>query len=302
MRKITVFFITSFDEIYKDVQRVVNMAIDNLLSNANRKVDIDFITIDNFSISSVATQTIHLLQSADIIISNLSSISPNAMYEIGLSHALNKPIILLVNNKLQIPFDISGFRYFTYGSDSLRSNSLIFKLSETIDDAIRHPENWVMTDKPKGKPEILKTVFVSYSHCDNTYLDRLKIHLKPLERKGSIQLWSDTLIQSGAKWKQEIEKALEKAAIAVLLISADFLASDFIVNNELQPLLKAAEDKGTIIIPIILKPCRFLREPTISQFQAINDPSVPIVSMNEFEREEIYEKLSQRIELALEAE
>ena len=160
----------------------------------------------------------------------------------------------------------------------------------------------VPNDKSKEKSEKIKTVFVSYSHRDTIYLDRLKVHLRPLERKGSVQLWSDTLIQSGDKWKQEIEKALGKAAIAVLLISADFLASDFIINNELQPLLKKAEDKGTIIIPVVLKPCRFLREQTISQFQAINDPLTPLCNMTEYEREDIYERLAQRIELALEAE
>ena len=54
---------------------------------------------------------------------------------------------------------------------------------------------------------------------------------------------------SGEKWKQKIEKALNDASIAILLISADFIASDFIINNELQPLLKNAEEKGTVILP-----------------------------------------------------
>jgi len=302
MKKVTIFFITSFDDIYKDVQRVVNIAVDSIQSTAKGKYEIDLITIDNFSISSVTSQVLHFIQTADIIISNLSSITPNAMYEIGISHALKKPTILLVNNNLQVPFDIGGYRYFTYDSDSLRSNSLIDKLTKTIIDALNHPDNWVPNDKSKEKSEKIKTVFVSYSHRDTIYLDRLKVHLRPLERKGSVQLWSDTLIQSGDKWKQEIEKALGKAAIAVLLISADFLASDFIINNELQPLLKKAEDKGTIIIPVVLKPCRFLREQTISQFQAINDPLTPLCNMTEYEREDIYERLAQRIELALEAE
>ena len=79
----------------------------------------------------------------------------------------------------------------------------------------------------------------------------------------------------------------------------DFIASDFIVNNEIQPLLKNAEDKGTIILPVIVKPCRFLREPSISQFQSINNPAEPLCKLNEYEQEDIYELISQRIELAL---
>lgn len=302
MKKKTILFITSFDGIFRSVQDVVVKAVETMESFENKEFDYDMIMIDNFSRSSSTQQSLHLIQSADIIISNLSSLSLNAMYEIGLTHALQKPIILLINNRLQIPFNVNDYRYISYDSDNLNNEFLISKLSGIIEDAINHPENWIITEKTKTQHDKSKTVFVSYSHLDNEYLERLKVHLKPLERKGTLQLWSDTLILSGEKWKVEIEKALGKAVIAILLISADFLASDFIVNNELQPLLKNAEDKGTIIIPVIIKPCRFLREESISQFQAINDPSIPMCKLSEYEKEEIYEKLSQRIELALESE
>jgi len=300
MEKKTIFFITSFDDLYKDVTKIVSLAVDNILHNVKKKYDIDLITVDNFSISTAATQTLHFVQQADLIISNLSSLSPNAMYEIGISHALGKPTILLVNNEIQVPFSLSGYLYLTYDKESLNSNSLFFKLSRTIEEVLKNPEKWIISEKTKESKQ--KTLFVSYSHKDTEYLDRLKVHLKPLERKGTMQLWSDTLIQGGEKWKEEIEKALDKSAIAILLISADFLASDFIVNKELQPLLKNAENKGTIIIPVVLKPCRFLREPSISQFQSINDPQTPLCKMNEYEKEDIYERLSQRIEIALESE
>ncbi len=119
---------------------------------------------------------------------------------------------------------------------------------------------------------------------------------------GHVKLWSDTIILSGEKRKEKIEEELNNAAIAVLLISADFMASDFIISDELQPLLKLAESKGTIIIPIIIKPCRFLREPTLSQFQSVNNPLNPLCKISEFEQEEIYEKVAQRIELAIKSE
>lgn len=70
----------------------------------------------------------------------------------------------------------------------------------------------------------------------------------------------------------------------------------------MQPLLKSAEEKGTIIIPTVLKPCRVLREQTISQFQAINDPMRPLCNLTEYEREEIYERIAQGIEIGIEAE
>jgi len=92
------------------------------------------------------------------------------------------------------------------------------------------------------------------------------VHLKPLERDGLIDLWVDTRLRPGDRWKKEISAALERAQVAILLISADFLASDFITNDELPPILTAAEQKGTRIIPIILKPCRFARDKNLRHF------------------------------------
>jgi len=80
-------------------------------------------------------------------------------------------------------------------------------------------------------------VFISYSHHDVKWLERLRVHLKPLIRKQVVDLWDDTRISPGMDWRREIDTALSAASVAVLLISADFLASDFIVDNEL-PVLR----------------------------------------------------------------
>lgn len=145
-------------------------------------------------------------------------------------------------------------------------------------------------------PSKRKKIFISYSHKDKSYFERLNVHLKPLEKKGLIEPWSDTRISAGEHWKKEIEKALDSSQAAILLISADFLASDFIVNNELPPLLTKANNDGATIIPIILKPCRFVRELSLSKFQAINIPEEPLISASEHESELIYDAVAQRIE------
>ncbi|MGM0519698.1 MAG: toll/interleukin-1 receptor domain-containing protein [Campylobacterota bacterium] len=141
-----------------------------------------------------------------------------------------------------------------------------------------------------------KAIFISYSHEDSKYLKRLNVHLKPLERQGLVELWDDTKIKVGDKWEEEILKALNRSAIAILIISADFLASDFIIENELPPLLEKASSNGTQILPIILKKSRFEREKTLSQFQALNSPNAPILSMTEHEQEVLWDKLAERIE------
>lgn len=142
-----------------------------------------------------------------------------------------------------------------------------------------------------------KHVFISYSHRDTQYLERLLVHLKPLERAGLIDAWADTRLLAGDKWRNEITKALNSARVAILMISADFLASDFVVDNELPPLLAAAEEKGTIIIPVILKPCRFTREKILREFQSINQPDSPLSLVDENEQELVYDTVAQRVEL-----
>lgn len=144
-------------------------------------------------------------------------------------------------------------------------------------------------------------VFISYSHADAEHLLRLKVHLRPFERKGQVDLWVDTQIKPGQKWRAEIEAALNRSAVAVLLVSADFLASDFVVESELPVLLKAAQEEGVSILPVILKPCAFSATKEISQFQAVNAPSAPLISVGENEREAIWVKVAEAINNSLEA-
>lgn len=128
-------------------------------------------------------------------------------------------------------------------------------------------------------------VFVSYSHKDKDILADVQRHFKPL--KTDIELWDDERIKAGAKWKEEIRQAIKTTKVAILLISTDFLGSEFIATEELPPLLEAAEKEGAVILPLILKPCIFEEMHHLNQYQALNPPSRPLSSMDANEREEL---------------
>jgi tetratricopeptide (TPR) repeat protein len=99
------------------------------------------------------------------------------------------------------------------------------------------------------------TVFVSYSHKDELWKDRLRPHLGVLEQVGDVTIWDDRDIGAGADWYDEIREVMERAAVAVCLISADYLASDFVHKEEIPYLLERREKEGMVLIPVLLRPC-----------------------------------------------
>ncbi|WP_239375689.1 TIR domain-containing protein [Frankia sp. Cj5] len=128
----------------------------------------------------------------------------------------------------------------------------------------------------KRLPRPRDQVFVSYSHRDGAWLERLDTHLRPLIRDGMLDLWDDRRIQAGDRWLTEITQALERAKIAILLVSANFLASDFINHKEVPKLLAAADAGGCRIIPVIIGACLFSEDKRLNMFQAANPPDKPL--------------------------
>lgn len=143
----------------------------------------------------------------------------------------------------------------------------------------------------------LPKIFLSYSHADVRYMKRLELFLKPLENRGIIDVWVDTRIEPGQEWRVEIKKALETAAVAVLLLSQDFIASDFIRTNELPPLLSAAKKRRTVLLMVLISPCTW--EDALSKYQTINPPSKPMSKMDRTSREQVWKDLSELITSAM---
>ncbi|MCO6428339.1 peptidoglycan-binding protein [Nitrosomonas communis] len=139
-------------------------------------------------------------------------------------------------------------------------------------------------------------VFVSYSHADEKWLRMFQVHIAPLERSGVVDRWDDTKILPGKKWREEIAQAIQSAKVAILLISAYFMASEFIAENELPPLLEAAEHDGAVILPVIISPCVM---GNLATFQAVNSPSKPLVDLSRGDRDRVWVKLVEAITAAL---
>jgi len=102
---------------------------------------------------------------------------------------------------------------------------------------------------------IPSTVFVSYSHRDELWKDRILTHLASLTEEISIAVWDDTRIPLGSEWAARLGAELAKADVAILLLSADFLSSDFIREIEVPTLLAREAVGGVRLLPIILRPC-----------------------------------------------
>ena len=171
-----------------------------------------------------------------------------------------------------------------YGPNSLFGN--------TIDDlAIPSQKTYDRASK-----KYKRNIFICYSHVDVEWMKKVKTNLKVLNFEGyDFEVWDDNRISAGKNWKKEIDEALSKAGIAILLITMDFLASEFIQNNELPTLLKNAETKGTIIISVIVGHSRFL-DSNLSEFLALNEPRSPLNSLKKSDQDKILVKLTYEVE------
>lgn len=276
---------------YSDIgsARIVDMdvagnAIENALAESFEDVEI-------FRPGKDYVITPEFLTAYDLVLCDLTTSNPNVVFDVGVAEGIGKPVIYMINSEFRPAKSFEHKKILSYSESTLKGE-FQEKLFEIISLAKKDPSFLLENIPHERQPK----VFISYSHQDKSYLDRIMIHFKPLVRKGLLDVWSDTKIKVGDRWRDEIDQALEDASIAILLVSADFMASDFIIDNELPPILSKAEINGTRILPVVLSPCRFAREPELSRFQSANNPSQPLSSMSTEEREVIYDRLMAEVE------
>jgi hypothetical protein len=152
---------------------------------------------------------------------------------------------------------------------------------------MQHIEQSSNSSKYREPTALHKQVFLCYCHQDLRYAKRLRVHLASCQRISGLTIWDDSQIQPGSLWESEIASALEMACFAILLVSADFLASRFITTIELPRLLSSAKFGGTRILPIIVQPCFFEGSP-LAPYHSVNDPTRPLSRLSVPAREEIW--------------
>ncbi len=104
-------------------------------------------------------------------------------------------------------------------------------------------------------------LFYSYAHEDETLCKQLATHLKLLQRQKLIQSWHDRCITAGGEWKKEIDNNLNQADIILLLISVDFIASEYCYDNQMQKAMERHHRGEARVIPIILRPADWSETP-----------------------------------------
>jgi hypothetical protein len=148
-----------------------------------------------------------------------------------------------------------------------------------------------------GETTFRSGIFVSYSHVDRDWLDRLRTHLIPYVRGEKLDVWDDTKLAPGSNWAAEIDQALSKARVAVLLVTPEFLASEYVARVELPAILRRAGSDLTIVwIPI--RASAYEATP-LKQFQAAHDPGRPLAALPKAKQDEALVAISKRIASAV---
>ena len=127
-------------------------------------------------------------------------------------------------------------------------------------------------------------IFISYSHKDNRQVEELKIMLKGKFQDESILLWDDSRIRPGEKWEEEINKGLSSARVVVLLVTNNFLASEFIMKKELPHIITREKEGVTKVTWIYWGHCNY-EGTELEKYQALNELSRPLSILGKAERE-----------------
>ncbi|MEV4516897.1 ATP-dependent Clp protease ATP-binding subunit ClpX [Dactylosporangium sp. NPDC049525] len=170
-----------------------------------------------------------------------------------------------------------------------------FKRCVITEDAARGLASATVTDGDGTEVKLRRNkVFLSYSRRDATFLNELQTMLAPMVRNGTLDVWFDGDIKPSQKWREEINNALGLTRVALLLVSPNFLASDFVVKEELPFFLKAAAENDVKIVWVLLGHCLY-EETQLVHYQAAFDPALPFDGMTDSARRSAWAKVCREV-------
>lgn len=177
-------------------------------------------------------------------------------------------------------------------SASLQAGRIAAKLN---DHALAEELETIFTPGAKK----VNRIFVSYSHQDRGWVDRLKVMIAPYLRgaESELDFWDDSRLQAGQQWDAEIHSALERAGVGVALVSSSFLGSQYVIENELPLIIKAADKGGLRLLWVYLSAAGWEETP-LKRFQATHDTKKPLNALSGSEQDEVLKSVARQIKEA----
>jgi hypothetical protein len=186
--------------------------------------------------------------------------------EMGQFSALR--VLFLDNNQLTLPAEMGQFsalRVLFLGNNELSTlpaemgQLSALQVLDLDNNPLQSPLPEIIKQGTPALLAYLQTlqplkIFYCYAHEDRVLRDRIDKHLSGLKRQGHVVVWYDREIQAGIEWEREIEKHLSTAHLILLLVSADFMSSDYCYGKEMQRALEMYEQGKVRVLPILLRP------------------------------------------------
>jgi len=143
---------------------------------------------------------------------------------------------------------------FEQAAKQFPHNSAFAPYAPSVPSTTSSPDTTPASTAPKPAPTGPIRIFVSYSHADRDYLEKLDTRLKAIRHQIPIDVWDDRKILAGTQLSKKIIEQLQLADVVILLISPDFMASDYCFSKEMAEALRKYEQNEGLPVPIIIRP------------------------------------------------
>lgn len=302
---ISVLYAKSFDHRNLQVLILNNNKLKNIPGQIEQLRKLKKLSLSNNQIEELPDVLIQLQQLRSLDISgNRFKLFPYALFSLKMLEKL----WLGKNIFNEFPGDgilreMNSLRYlycFSAAKDSVNSLDNDYQTLQQIkgncfpvlENLVKQSVNQKATVMPSTNK---KHIFISYSHKDQEYRDEIEVSLNVLRHLGyEFEFWSDTMLEGGDLWKREIQLAIDRASIAINIVSRYYMASKFINEVELPAILQKAKADGTLVLTVVARKCLFIDGP-LGEFQSINGPSNPIQGETPAGQQNIYTLLETRI-------